>query len=905
MKQLITLLALVWLSGAPLFSQGLEKLKVKGQYENKSLDLVFLELKINYDLAFEYDRKVLQGYRVSASFGAIPLENAMKIILQGTDLDFGFRGQTVLIFKKSADIAQADHPSDELPTRKNFTLAGIIKDKNTGETLPFATVTVQGAPYSGSNANADGYFTLFDVPSDTSVLLVSYIGYQTKAFRLHPAMDIQNLVVQMEDFGVQLQEILVEAEKKEQLIKASTGVSQIGIAPAALAKLPSFGERDIFRSLQLLPGISGSNESSSGLYVRGGTPDQNLVLFDGFTVYHVDHLFGFFSAFNANAVKDVQLFKGGFESKYGGRISSVVDLTGKDGNSEALNVGVGLSLLSVNGFAETPFAKGKGSVLVAGRRSFQSNFYNDIFEAFTRNSTRPANSPPVFAGRRGLPQQDVQPNTYFYDLNAKVSFRPNPSELISLSFYNGQDDLDNTRSADNSSFQGRPGPLGQAFNFVRESTDLTQWGNWGASLAWSKRFTDRWYANANLSYSNYYSERERGDKTTITRSDSLVVQNNGSRENNDLRDVTFKLDNEYKLHSRNQLEFGLQTSYQDIDYSFILNDTLDVLNRQDHGLTAAGYLQDKWTLSNNLILRGGLRTTYYAPLKKVYLEPRASFTYVLNDKIKLKAAFGHYYQFATRILREDIQQGSRDFWLLANGDQVPVSSAYHLIAGGSYETNTLLFDAEAYYKPMDGLSEYTTRFQPAGFGPERRLNYTEFFYHGKGTAKGIDFLLQKKVGKLTGWISYTLGQVKYEFPIYGSAPFYANQDQTHETKLVASYKAGKFTFSGVFIYATGKPYTAPTGYYEIELLNGSTTDFFEVSGKNALRLPDYHRVDLSAYYDFRLGQNKASAGLSLFNIYNRKNVWYKEYQVIEGELLETNVSLLGFTPSLFLNWSLR
>ncbi|MBK6948776.1 MAG: carboxypeptidase-like regulatory domain-containing protein [Haliscomenobacter sp.] len=248
----------------PAVFPGLEKLKVKGQYENKSLDLVFLELKINYDLAFEYDRKIIQSYRVSASFGAIPLENAMKIILQGTDLDFGFRGQTVLIFKKSADIAQADHPSDELPTRKNFTLAGIIKDKNTGETLPFATVTVQGAPYSGSNANADGYFTLFDVPSDTSVLLVSYIGYQTKAFRLHPAMDIQNLVVQMEDFGVQLQEILVEAEKKEQLIKASTGVSQIGIAPAALAKLPSFGERDIFRSLQLLPGISGSNESSSG-----------------------------------------------------------------------------------------------------------------------------------------------------------------------------------------------------------------------------------------------------------------------------------------------------------------------------------------------------------------------------------------------------------------------------------------------------------------------------------------------------------------------------------------------------------------------------------------------------------------------------------------------------------------
>ena len=197
----------------------------------------------------------------------------------------------------------------------------------------------------------------------------------------------------MEEVSQILTEIVVAAQAEEQLIKSSTGISRVSMTPLAMATLPSFGQKDVFRSLQLLPGVSGSNEASSGLYVRGGTPDQNLVLFDGFTVYHVDHLFGFFSAFNPDAIKNVQLYKGGFESKFGGRLSSVVELTGKDGNAEEFNMGLGASLLSVNGYAESPFAKGKGTILVAGRRSFQSNFYSNLFDSFTQANRSESNVP--------------------------------------------------------------------------------------------------------------------------------------------------------------------------------------------------------------------------------------------------------------------------------------------------------------------------------------------------------------------------------------------------------------------------------------------------------------------------------------------------------------------------------
>lgn len=900
MRIILTLCCLLCFS----VSQAQNTVKIRGSYQDKSLELVLLDLKINYRLEFEYDEDLIKDIRISAAISRSPIEEAMQVLLAGTSLGFEVTGErTVRIFERHMEPTAVAEAADT-PTRTNITVSGTIRDQQNGETLPFASVLVEGTA-NGTTTNVDGYFTLFNVPSDTTVLQITYIGYQPLRFRLSPASDLEKVDIGLQDFGVQLQEVLVKATQEDQMLSASAGVSRIAITPAALNKLPSYGEKDVFRSLQLLPGVSGSNESSSGLYVRGGTPDQNLVLFDGFTVYHVDHLFGFFSAFNANAIKDVQLYKGGFDAKYGGRLSSVVDLTGKDGNTEQMNMGVGLSPLSYNGFVEAPFAKGKGSFLVAARRSFQSNFYRNIFNAYTESNTDtgPGGGPPGnFGGRFG--RQEVQPNTYFYDLNGKLTYRPTDKDVISISFYNGQDNLDNSRNVDNNAFQGRFGG-NLNFDFQSENTDLTEWGNWGASTKWSRRWNDRFYSNANVSYSNYFSRRDRNNSTSIVRQDSTEYRSTGNYEFNDLRDISLKLDNEWKLSQANQLDFGLQTTWNQIDYEYTQNDTTTLLDRHDEGLTTSLYLQDRHTFNERFILKGGLRSTFYSVTGQLYLEPRASLTYLLSDQWRLKAAWGKYYQFATRIVREDIQQGSRDFWLLADGEQVPISSAFHHILGLSYENNKWLIDIEAYYKTLDGLSEYSTRFTPVGFGPGRELAYEEFFYTGTGTAKGAELLLQRKVGKFTGWLGYTLGEVKYDFAAFGDEPFHANQDVTHELKLVGNYKIGRLTLGGTFIYATGRPYTAPTGFYEITLLDGSTADFFEVSQKNALRYPDYHRLDLSATYDFRLGRSKASLGLSLFNIYDRENTWYKEYEVIEGELLETNISLLGFTPSLFFTWSLH
>ena len=906
MKRKTTLVVLALLSFPLLLSaqKVLEK-KVKFSYENKALDMVLFDIEIAHQVKFEYQKADIKDVRIDQYVPKMALEEAMRQLLQGTGIQFQFKSPNIFQLSKKTFVKNtALTASKEQPTRTNFTLSGVIKDATTGETLPFSNVLVVGSS-TGVSANVDGWFVLQDVPSDTVLVEVSYIGYRTQLFRLSPDMNLEEASFKLYTADHLLEAVTVTSTRKEQMMKASKGVSRMAIAPAQLSAIPSLGEKDVFRSLQLLPGVSGSNESSSGLFVRGGTPDQNLVLFDGFTVYHVDHLFGFFSAFNSNAIKDVQLFKGGFESKYGGRLSSVVDITGKDGNAEEFNVGGGISLLSVNGFLEMPFAKGKGTLILTGRRSFQSNFYNDILEfsdGDSENEEENSNAPPF--RRRG--QASVVPESWFYDFNGKLTYKTK-KDVFSWSFYTGKDNLNNSRDANQNTFGSGPfGGGGLQQNFQLNIVDESDWGNTGTSAKWSRRWSDQLYSNALLSYSNYFSQRDRGTYLTIERDTSIIENNNGTTEDNNLNDCAFRWDWEWKPSLYHNIGFGVSGNYFDIKYDYIQNDTSTVLARDDQGILTAFYVQSQSTLFEKLIVSPSLRTSYFDQTSQLYWEPRLQVQYLLNDQIKLKAATGRFYQFANRIIREDIAQGSRDFWILSDGQNVPVGRSDHLILGTSYETNDYLFDIEGYYKVLDEITEYSTRFVLNGFGQGVSLDFEENFFNGDGIAKGVELLAQKKAGALTGWVSYTLGRVEHQFDIYGDDPFVASHDVTHELKIVGMYRLGNWSFGGTFIYATGRPYTAPLGAYTIELLDGSTTDHFAISEKNAFRLPDYHRLDLSANYDFDyfLG-GKATAGLSLFNLYNRSNIWYKEYEVVDGAILETDVNLLGFTPSLYFNWKLR
>lgn len=918
MKKIIFIILLQSLSFL-IKAQQLSDIKVTEYFNYVSVDQVFNTLKVKYHLNISYDSvycNSIKGY--THTFNGTDADVVITNVCKNNHLNclIGENG-VITVQSKQDDSKKEDENSDGKEsenkkianannvkytgksTSSNFTLSGKLKDLSTGEGLPFATIYVKGTT-NGVTTNADGYFTILKVSSDTSTLAISYIGYDKTEFFLSPQQSKTNLLIEISPNQHLLKEVIIATDRYELMNATSkTEVSALKMSPQKLAALPNLGEKDIMRSFQLMPGVGGSNESSSGLYVRGGTPDQNLVLFDGFTVYHVDHLYGFFSTFNANAIKDVQLYKGGFESRFGGRTSAVVEITSKDGNQKNFNIGGDISLLSVNLFAEIPVGD-KISSSFAFRRSYGGPIFDKIFQEFNTKTQR-GNGGGGFGGGGGRGGNTTTlPSSYFYDFNGKVTYKPTDKDIISLSFFSGNDHLDN--SFIRPSFSSNSGNSSASFGNI----DLTKYGNVGSSLKWSRKWSPTIYGNTLISYSNYYSNRTLTNEGSFTNASTGEVTsfNTGTLENNNLNDYSIKTDYLWDIFKNNQLGFGVFATYFDIAYSYSQNDTTTILQRRNYGIVSGGYLQDKIKLFNNILqLTPGVRWSYFDVTNKPYTEPRFSAIINLTDHLSLKGATGQYYQFANRITREDILAGARDFWILSDNKNIPVSSAIHYITGISYDKGNYLFSVEGYYKVLSSISDYNLQFIRTG----QTIQADQNFYTGNGIAKGVEFLLQRKSGRLSGWISYTLGQVRNHFDVYGDGTFPADQDVTHEFKIVSIYNYLRWNFSATWIYATGEPYTAPSGAYSVTLLDGTTRSYFTTTSKNSLRLPDYNRLDLAVSYKLVVngGKEIGAIGISIFNVYNRTNVWYKQYQIINNQIYETDVNYLGIIPNLTLSLKFR
>ena len=789
------------------------------------------------------------------------------------------------------------------------TISGVVQATD-GTKLPGVLVSIKGTEISTVTDDV-GYYVLTGIP----------LGQHTVRASL-PSFADKEAVISVESIGTITLDMTLEVEELQfeitvrtdtaELMSASESIGVVSVAPSQVTTLPSLGEKDIFRSLQLMPGISATNESSAGLYIRGGTPDQNLVLFDGFTVYDVDHFFGIFSAFNANAVENITMYKGGFESKYGGRTSSVVDLTGKSGRNSQPTFGGGVSFLSYNAFMDVPMGS-RGSFMFAGRKSFQSPFSDRIRDNFSESTTAGPGGGGLGGGRRRA-IFSVQPDSSFYDLNSRATFDLTSKDSIIFSLYHGKDVLDNSRSLNinRSFFQREDGESAVTRDISGEIKDISNWGNTGLSLNWLRQWNDSFFSRFTLAHSDYFKDFDRTTDISFLDpetgeeivpedgGESPRVFNRGSSEHNDLTDITVKMENNLTLNPRHHLEFGTEFTRNSVGYDFNFNLDTAFLERENTATQYAFYLQDTWVPFPKLSITPGLRATYFNLNSRTYADPRLSIIFHATDRLRLKAAGGRYHQFVNRLTREDVLQGDQEFWLLSDSDQVPVGSATHWIGGASYETENLLFDMEAYRKDLSGLSEFASlRF---GRRILEDLDLNTLFYTGSGTSEGIEFLVQKKFGRNTGWITYTLGRVEYDFPDLSPDPFPASHDSTHEFKIVDSFRFGKWAFSGTWVYATGKPITEPIGFEEIEFFNGRTLSILEFGDKNGFRLPSYHRLDLSATRDFSLGEtSKASLGVSVFNAYQHQNVWRKEFDVIENELIETDVNYLGLTVSVFLN----
>lgn len=790
-------------------------------------------------------------------------------------------------------------------TASNVNIKGYVQDEKTGETLPYANVTLLGTEI-GTSTNQQGYFVLVNVPAGPCTLRVHYIGYIKSDIPLVAEKNSPAIAVKMKATVLQGDEVVVTAETYE-TVQIAKGISELKISPRGLSKLPSVGEVDIFRSLQLLPGISAANDGSSGLYIRGGTPEQNLVLFDGMTIYNVDHFFGFISAFNADAVKDVRVFKGGFPAKYGGRTSSVVELTGKSGSYDDVHAAGNINLLSGSGVVQVPM-KGKGAWLTTFRRSYvdflNSGMYDKIYDAVSGNNngtdTDQTSSSQPGGGRgmggRGFEQEMLVPDFYYYDFNSKLTYSFTPNDILSFSIYNGRDFLDESQDLGTRTF----GPSAdQGEDVSANISDLTEWGNLAVSAKYAKIWSDRFYSSFHSSYSSYNSLSSTG--RSFRGGDENTLRGGfSSDEDNEVEDYTYRVDNEFQLSSNHKLEFGLGLTQASTSLNFTANDTLSILNRKGTADQFSFYFQDDFKLTPLLNITLGLRAVDYSLTNKNYWEPRASFNYKVTDKIDLKGAWGYYNQFINRVVNENILEGNRDFWLLADEELDP-SFAEHFILGTSYENSNYIFSVEAYLKNMDGVAEFSQRFRRS---PD--MEPEDLFFLGTGVSKGFEFLAQKKRGRFNGWLSYTLANVEYEIDIFNDGDAYpADHDRTHEFKSVGSYSWGDWTLAATWVYATGAPYTAPENQYAIELLDGNTRSYIHVGDKNTNRLPNYHRLDLSMTKAFKTENLRYEFGLSVFNLYNHDNVWYREYVLDTSPIIVRDVTTLGFTPSVNFKISMK
>lgn len=867
----------------------LDKVRVTLQAQDQPLREALQSLVAQTKLQIVFDDARVSEYRVNCSCPNFTLRQALDEVLKHTALTFEAMndGQIVIVQRK-------------------VNLKGYIKDEKSGETLPYASIMLKGTSH-GVSSNVNGYFVLVNVPAGPCTLRAQHIGYHPLELAIDAKPGHEALTINMRQSILQSDEVVVTAENL-QTMEVTSEPAQVRISPRQIATLPALGETDIFRALQLLPGISGVNDGSSGLYIRGGTPDENHVLFDGMTIYHVDHLFGFISAFNPEAIKDVRVFKGGFPAKFGGRTASVVELTGKSGSFEDFYAGGSVNLLSGSGNVQVPIAN-RGAWLLSFRRSYmdviKSDLYNKIYASITgqnnaTGSTTETAPTPGAPGRGGVATRTttITPDFYYYDLNSKLSYSVSPRDLLSLSFYNGNDNLN--RSQDLGTAQFRTGsPFAGAGNNNLTFEDVTKWGNLGASAKWARVWSDRVYSNFLAAYSRYSSSSQRGMNAGAANQNTLR-RAFSSQEDNEVTDLTLQFDQEWQMTKAHRLEFGVQRVRTQVDVQFTSNDTLTTLLRNDAADQTSFYAQDQWKVFNPFELTFGVRATNYAPTAENYVEPRVSFKLFLHKNLWLKGAWGEYHQFVNRITNENVLEGNRDFWMLSD-DRLPPSSARHSILGASYENRNWLIDVEAYHKDLDNVAEFSQRFRRS---PEERAE--DLFFLGTGEAQGLEVLAQKKFGKISGWASYTLGKVEYKiFPFNNGAAYPANQDRRQEVKLVGNYTMGKWNLAATWVYATGSPYTSPENQYGIALLDGVTRSFIHVGDKNGARLPAYHRMDLALTRQFASEALQWDLGLSVFNLYDHKNVWYREYRLDTSPVIVNDVVTLGFTPTVTLKVGLK
>ena len=728
----------------------------------------------------------------------------------------------------------------------NATVSGYIRDKESGETLVGATVLLVETR-QGTISNKSGYYALSEIKPGSYTIVYSFLCYERKEIAVDlKKRDSRRIDVELVPEALRLEEVVVEGDRLDD--KRQISVSRINIPIRQITKLRVGGEADVFRSLQYLPGVLSSSQLSSGLYIRGGSPDQTLVLLDGSAVYNPTHLFGFFSTFNPDAVKDLDLIKGGYPAEYGGRLSAVLDLVQKDGNRNEFGGTASLGLISSRVSGEGPV--GNGSWFLGARRT-----YIDLLTGLLES------------------EDDPLPDYYFYDINGKISQEFGTSDKVFLSGFTSEDAMD---------FDNRAGFEGN----IGISNRLL-------ASRWTHLFSDNLFSVFNLSYSRYRN--------------SFNASNSGfeTEVRNTIEDFTFKGNLEWFASGNWTIKGGFEVNNYLLSYLQNFTGDADssdtgggdasaVMNIEASDYTASGFLQSNYQFSNLFSLQTGVRLNYYDLRGIMKVDPRIAARYQLQDFIAVKAAFGVYHQYFRLASLPDFS--FFDTWLPTDSTVNPSRAIHYVLGIETRPFDGYDFNVDLYYKDLAHLSELN-QFQTRGSA------VGDFFYDGKGEAYGIELFLQKKSGRFTGWAGYALGWVNVNFDeLNRGQDFRPKWDRRHDFKVVAQYKlSDSWDLSATFTFQSGQSYTGQTSRLETRLPGAESGKGLNVpADRYGLRLPPSHQLNLNANYHFTLFGLPASLMIDIFNVYSRRDIWFRYYDSTGDVTTVEDVRLLPILPSVAL-----
>lgn len=726
-------------------------------------------------------------------------------------------------------------------TAQAATLSGFVTDQSNGESLPFANIALKGTPL-GAVSNDNGYYAINNIPAGTYTMVVTYIGYAT----YRDSLTLQATENRRFDFSLapktlQAEVTIIEADRyrEERLAQPSF----LSLKAVTLKDLPALGEADLLRSLQLLPGIQAASDISSGLYVRGGGPDQTKILLDQIPLYNPSHAFGFFSTFNPDAIKDLSLYKSAYPAKYGGNLGAVLDVTNRDGNRNNVQATGGISVIAARTTLEGPVRN--GSWMISGRRTYLEPLLNAI-----RTDTNNI------------------PSYYFYDLNAKINQDLSPSDKLVVSGYFGRDDLN--------------------FDLDTGSFVKIRWGNTAVTGKWTHIFSPTLFGNFLVAGSEYVSRT------------SLSFFETPFSFRNSVRDLTIKGDLDYFASSNHALTMGfLGTRY---DFSFQQNfnqqETLD-LKLKPYLLSFYG--QDQWQALPTTTVRLGLRGNRFSEQGGLDLEPRIAVSHSLSENVRMKLGGGLYHQYLQLITTEGFSGG--DFWFPLDSTVTP-GQAWQSVLGVAWSpTEQYQLSVETYLSKLNNLVVFDGNQSEDG---EASQSDDIFITEGSGYATGMEVFLQRRTGALTGWIGYTLGWTRRRFSeLNQGRSFHPKYDRRHDVSFVAKYKTGRWTFGSNYVYGTGQAFTPASARYALRSPATGILprdDFILPGGRNTARLLAYHRMDLNITRDLNIFGLRSQFYLQIFNLYSRRNEWFIQYDTNNPNTEPEVVKMLPVIPTIGLNF---